>query len=105
MAVLKKGDIKSPALPKETVQVDVLGGEVVVKGLLMTERIALFQKHEGATIAQMLAMTVIDGEGKQLFNEQEWDVFGATHFAASLELFKVAKRLSGLDAEVEAKNS
>lgn len=105
MAVLKKSDIKSPALPKETVQVDALGGEVVVKGLLMTERIALFQDPSGATVARLLASTVFDGDGQQLFTEQEWDVWGATNFVASLDLFKVAKRLSGLDAEVEAKNS
>lgn len=41
MAVLKRAQVAAPTLPKETVAVDALGGEVIVRGLLLTERIAL----------------------------------------------------------------
>ena len=34
----------------------------------------------------------------------EWEEFGGQHFGECLELFKVVRRLSGLDAEVVEKN-
>jgi hypothetical protein len=105
MAVLKKSQISSPALPKETVPVAGLGGDVVVTGLTLTARLAMFSAGKGYTVSKLLSETVLDAEGNHLFTEQEWDNFGAKHFNECVELFRVVKRLSGLDAEVEAKNS
>jgi hypothetical protein len=106
MAVLKKSQISSPALPKETVPVSGLGGDVVVTGLTLAGRLGLFSAGKGGyPVSKLLSETVLDAEGSQIFTEQEWENFGAKHFKDCIELFKVVKRLSGLDAEVEAKNS
>lgn len=102
---LKKSDIKKPVLPKEAVQVDELGGEVIVRGLLLRQRLELFgNKQAEARIGQMLAATVIDAEGLPVFTADEWEEFGAVHFDACLKLFTVAQRLSGMALEVERKN-
>lgn len=109
MALLNKSQIASPVLPRETVDVPALGGEVVVRGLLFSERLALFARVDKdgkafAEIPELLALTVLDGEGAAVFTAAEWEAFGAQHMEALLGLFAVAKRLSGLDAEAAAKN-
>lgn len=109
MALISKANIAAPVLPKETVEVSALGGEVIVRGLLLSERLALFAgiREDGnafAHLPSMLAATVQDADGLQVFSEQEWEAFGAKHFEAALSLFAVARKLSGLDAEVAEKN-
>lgn len=109
MPLLKKANVTAPVLPKETVPVAALGGEVVVRGLLLSERLSLFAgiREDGKAFAHlpsMLAATVQDADGLPLFNEQEWEAFGAKHFQEALALFAVARKLSGLDAEVAEKN-
>lgn len=109
MALLKKSQITSPVLPKETVDVAELGGEVVVRGLLLSERLALYANAGGdgrvfAQIPALLAQTVVDADGETVFDAAQWEAFGARHMDAALRLFGVAKRLSGLDAEAAAKN-
>ncbi len=109
MALLKKSQIAPPVLPKETVDVPELGGEVVVRGLLFSERLALFARVDEkgkafADIPQLLAQTVIDGDGEPVFTAEQWEAFGASHMEALLRVFAVARRLSGLDAEAAAKN-
>ena len=69
---LNRSDLVKPELPRETVAVPALGGDVIVRGLLL--------------------------------GEAEWEAFGGVNFTAALELFTVARRLSGLDAEVIEKN-
>ena len=96
-------------LPKETVAVEELGGEVVVRGLLLSERLALYAgaNDEGRVFAQipaLLAQTVVDADGAAIYDAAAWEAFGAQHMDAALRLFGVAKRLSGLDAESAAKN-
>ena len=109
MGVLNKADIKRPTLPKETVDVPELGGEVVVCGLRLSERQSLFAEvgEDGknfAQIGQFLARVVVDAEGKAIFSADEWDDFGATQSKAVYRIFQVARRLSGLDAEIATKN-
>ncbi len=106
MAVLKKANIAAPVLPKETVDVPELGGEVIVRGLLLSERLALLSEAENgeAKLSSLLAATVVDADGAAVYDAQQWEEFGARHFAAALRLFAVAKRLCGLDAEVAEKN-
>lgn len=106
---LRKADIKPPVLPKETHDCAPLGGEVVVRGLLLRERLALFDDaREGGAryghLTAVLAACVIDADGKQVFTQDEWEQFGAQHMEAALALFAVAQRLSGLDVEGAKKN-
>lgn len=109
MALLNKSQIAAPVLPKETVDVPELGGEVVVRGLLFSERLALFARvGDGgkafAEIPELLALVVLDAAGETVFTSAEWEQFGARNMDALLRLFAVAKRLSGLDMEAAAKN-
>lgn len=107
--ILKKPDIKPPVLPKETIDVPELGGEIILRGLLLSERLALFADvREGGEryshIARLLAVTAIDADGHQVYTVDEWEQFGAQYFDAALRLFDVARRISGLDAEAREKN-
>ena len=109
MALLKKSDIASPVLPKETVTVAEMGGDVVVRGLLLSEKLALFSSINAdgrvfAEISTLLADTVRDADDLPVFTAAEWEAFGNRHHNAALALFAVARRLSGIDAEVDEKN-
>lgn len=108
-STVKKADIKRPVLPKEAVPVESMGGEVIVRGLLFSERMALFaEAGEGAQIMvyvpRLLAMTVIDAEAKPIFSADEWEVFGVGQEAEMLALMQVALRLSGLQGEAVKKS-
>jgi hypothetical protein len=106
MKVIKKTDVSTPMLPKETLEVPELKGSVVVCGLLLSDRLQVMRdaKNGDIKLSKLLAMTVIDADSKPLFTEEEWEIFGANNFKACLSIFNVAKRLSGFDAEVIAKN-
>lgn len=106
---LTRSQITIPEIPRETVDFPELGGEVIVRGLLLRDRLALFAtlRDDGGAyshMATLLAMTVIGDDGKPLLTDAEWEAFGATHFDAALRLFAVVKRLAGLDSETVEKN-
>lgn len=113
MAVVNRGTVEKPTLPKRTVEVPALDGEVVVRGLLLDERL-LFQQRvradrddEGGVrrhVPDLLALAVTDDEGEPLFTVDEWRVFGAKHQSQALELFSVAMEVSGFVGEDERKN-
>lgn len=111
---LDRSQITLPVLPKEAVPVEELGGEVVVRGMLLSQRLAndtlnrtLRQPREGESeeqararagsvvIPRVLSQCVVDGSDAPLMTQEEWDVFGAAHDSAVYRLFNVAMRLSG----------
>jgi len=121
MAVIKRQDVPTPVLPKETVEVEALGGEVVVRGLLLTEYLDLQasvvaaapkksldgeSERSGvhAVLPVLLAMTVLDADEKPVFTQQQWQVFGAKHANQAIALFNVAWRISGFSQADTAKN-
>ena len=106
MAVLTKDKVAAPLLPKETVTVAALNGDVIVQGLMLTPRLELVAsaKKGRVPLSALLAATVVDAKGEQLFTEDEWEVFGAKHFDESMKLYEVATRLSGLNTRLAAKN-
>ena len=116
MAVLKRGAVQAPVLPKETVEVVALGGEVVVRGLLMVEALDIRSAIQDtaatktnaeavhAVMPLMLALCVVDADGAALFTADQWQVFGAANNAAAIGLFNVAWRLSGFVQAAETKN-
>lgn len=98
-----------PDLPREDVSLPELGGDVVVQGLLLRDRMALFAGMRAddagfGSMARLLHLAVVAPDGKPLLSEAEWERFGGAHFGAALRVFTVAKRLSGLDAEDVEKN-
>jgi hypothetical protein len=117
MAVIKRQDVPDPVLPKETVEVEALGGEVVVRGLLLTEYLDLKASIAAAAkgsvadrsgvhavLPVLLAITVLDADEQPVFTQQEWQVFGAKHASQAIALFNVAWELSGFNQAAAVKN-
>lgn len=117
MSVLKRADIAPPTpLGRETVPVPELGGEVVVRGMTLTERLVVtategkVEQYEG--IAFALSRCVL-AEGDKpdeglvpLMTQDEWEAWGTDHVEAAIALFVVVKRLSLLErSDVEKKSS
>lgn len=119
--LLNRCNISKPLVRKETVDVLELGGEVVVRGTMLDERLALVFGVSPETdlpaksgdedprwkyrhIARLLAYAVVDAEGAPIFTVDEWAEFGGQHFGATLQLYSVARRVSGLDGEETKKN-
>jgi len=98
---LKRSDIPRPVRPAETVECAALGGEVIVRGLLLSERLemAVSDGPRMTRIPWMLALCVVDEDDKAVFDAAEWEAFGAQHVQACMDLFGVAQRLSGLDKD------
>jgi hypothetical protein len=107
MAVINKANIPAPMLPKEVMSVPEISkeGDVIVRGLLLTDRVRLLQKESAGSLglSVMLAATVVDENNEPIWTEQEWEAFGARHFDVALTIFYKAKELSGLDAEINKK--
>lgn len=126
MAALTRKDVKAPVLRKEAVACPSLGGDVVLRMLTLSERMALHERLRGlqpaddaeerpappadpqkryAQMAELLAVSAIDAEtGGPLMSAQEWDLFAADHTADAMALLDAAKRLSGFDSEDVRKN-
>lgn len=123
MALLQRAAVRAPALPKEAVPVDALGGDVVVTGLLLSQRLALHalnarlaeplpgedpaaaRTRAGAQlVAHTLAQCVVLDDGQPLYTAAEWEAFGAAHPGPALDLFDKARALNGMDAGAAAKN-
>lgn len=119
MAVVSRSSVAAPTLPKETVEVAALDGEVIVRGLLLTERLAVEARIVALRQAQLadsaapdvnailpvvLAICVLDADELPLWTEHQWQVFGVKHQGQALALFNVAWRLSGFAQAQDAKN-
>lgn len=123
MALLKRADVRAPVLPKETVAVEALGGDVVVAGLLLSQRLALHAlnarlsqpqpgEDEAAALtragAQMVAHTlaqcVVLEDGQHLYSVEQWEAFGASNPSAALDLFDRVRALNGMDGKGAEKN-
>lgn len=104
---LDRTAVKKPTLPKEAVEVGSLGGEVVVRGMLLSERMELFaspEEKQFERITEILAKCVLAADGKPLFTFDDWQIFGAANVEDALKLFNVARRLSGLGGAAEKKD-
>ena len=111
MAILKAGAVPAPILPQPKV-VSVPGlGDVLVRPLLLSDRLALAQDRtdrEGpaqsfAHIATLLAYAVVDEERNPLFTADEWEAWGALNLTAALALWDEAWKISGLVADIAEK--
>jgi hypothetical protein len=111
---VKKSEVQLPTLPEEVVSVPELGGDVLVRGLGLAERMALSQEFKATTgritrsfghLAPLLSASVLDADDEPLFTSAEWEAFGAKHYAAAMNLWDIAWRLSDLDGKEAEKNS
>jgi hypothetical protein len=105
MAILNAQTAQLPPLPKRTVDVPEMGGEVIVRGLLLSDRLRLAglvgAGADKEVVAQTLALTVVDEVELPIWTVAEWERFGAVHFPAALKLFKEAQELSGIGLSAE----
>ena len=94
-------------LKTETVDVPEWGGQVLVAGLTGTERDRFEQdsiqgKGKNVTMnfanmrARLVALAVVDSDGKRLFAHDDVKALGGKSAAALNRVFEVAQRLSGL---------
>lgn len=105
MAVVNKANVPPPSLPKEVVEVPELGGEVIVRGMLLGERVSFYAVTGSRRLAKLLEFCVVDNEGEPIYTEQQWDEFGSRHYTVALDLFQKVRALNGMDAEVSEKKS
>jgi hypothetical protein len=114
MAVLNKSNIVAPTLPEPQVrEVPALGGEVLVRPLMLSDRLAIHQdvRTNGgapvqfAHISALLAYAVVDANHEPIFTAEQWEAWGALHTAAALDLWDVAWAISGFDQESAEKKS
>lgn len=105
---LRRAEITIPTLPREVVPVPSLGGEVVVRGMLLSERLQWTAEYDDQSrfeqAAKALAVCVVDEDGHALLTVDEWQAHGARHMDECLQLFEVVRRFSGLGGEVEKKS-
>lgn len=107
--MLKKSAIPEPSPSKsEVVTVPELDGEVLVRGMLLKDRLELALIGGYASLSATLALCVsVDGDGSAvpLFTADEWERWGSKHYNAALKLWDIVRRLSDLDGEQAEKNS
>lgn len=124
MALLQRADVRPPVLRKETAPAPGLGGDVVVCGLLLSDRLALdgikaamaqplpgeteeqaARRAGSAIVFETLARTVvIAGDQQPVFDAAGWNLHGASHPDDVLSLYRVAWRLSGYEEAATEKN-
>jgi hypothetical protein len=110
MAIARES-IRPPVLPKQAVPVAALGGEVVVRGMVLSERLALMSAARNAEgtvnfghVCRALAVCVLAEDGEPVFTATEWETFGGANVDAALDLFAKVRELSGMDAEASKKS-
>ena len=121
--VLSRKQIKPPTLKQKVEPFPPLGGDVIVRGLLLSQRLESdsLNRHArevredeteeeararaGAQVApRVLQRCVVDEAGEPLLSALEWDVLGSSSPEDVLRLFNVAMGLSGQDSEEIEKN-
>lgn len=98
---LTRQDVPRPVIRKETVPVESLGGEVIVRQLLLTELLELGRRklEREESLLQVLCWCCIDPSGEPLFSRDEWQAWGAAHPDEAAALYNTADRLTDFDAK------
>lgn len=108
MGLLKRGEIQHSTLDQEIVAVEVLGGDVLIRGMTLRERLAFAARARAsdqvptlsddretfANVAHVLSWCVLDADREPLMTQEQWETWGSTHLGEAMRLFAAAKRLS-----------
>lgn len=109
----------APTLRQEEVVVEALGGSVIVRGLMLADRLDLWaeeQPQEGesaedavkrgkATVVErQLARMVVLEDGNPLWSAEQWKAFGQQHAEEAFRLYNLGNSFSGGDAKAIEKN-
>jgi hypothetical protein len=111
MALLDKGALlKATALPRETVYLKELGGDVIIQGMSGKQRDAweaslVTQRRNRRTVdthnvrARLVVCCLIHEDGSRMFTDDEADALGNMRVDVLDQLFDIAQRLSGVSDE------
>src|SRR5574337_1282139 len=100
MALIKKSDVQRPVVREEIVPVSGLGGDVLVRGLLLSQRLELSLRTSGQVtfeqMPQLLELCILDADGESIYTAAEWELYGAKNFADTMLLWDKSMELSGM---------
>lgn len=111
MAILTRDEIlNAPDIKTEKVEVPEWGGEVLVRALSGAERdrfeASIISAHGKKTRrdlrnirAKLVALCVVDEQGRKLFSEADIEALGKKNAAALDRVFSVAQRLSAVSED------
>jgi hypothetical protein len=111
MGFLSRSDLLAACvLPRETVKIPELNGDVIVQGMSGAQRDAWEaslvegrgkrRKMNTANIrAKLVAQCCVDGDGKRLFSDEDVEALGTARVDVLNRLFGVAQKLSGVSDE------
>jgi hypothetical protein len=111
MALNKEQILSADDMIKKTVQVSEWGGEVYVRTMTGAERdkfeSMLFDSQGNKSVtenfrAKLLAMCMVDDEGKRLFTDKEVSELGKKSSKAIGRIYEVARKLNGIGIDEEA---
>jgi hypothetical protein len=106
--MIERGAIQPIAPGEEEVQVDALGDSVLVRALVLSRSLAFTKEIRELGprhVPKLLAETVLAADGLPVYTAGEWDAFGTQHIDDTMNLYKVACRLSGLDEDEAEKKA
>jgi hypothetical protein len=120
MELLKRADLPKVELRSERVTVSSLGGDVIVRGLMLAQSLQLAhvrakaaaqaegetvddaQMRAGATYAAaVLACQVLDADDQPLMSAEQWSIWGGRHADEFQQLYDAATRANGGAGEAE----
>lgn len=113
---MKAADFKPPARPSEQFTLPD-GSEITVRALSLTQRLVVRRQVTALTdgksaeeaiefmVPRLLAIAVVDEDGKPLMTAEQWEDYGSVNPTAALQLFNKASELSGFSSEGAEKNS
>lgn len=104
--MINANDLKLPTLPREIHEFEPLGGQVVVRGITLTQRFELHERvgeNKFRIVPELLAMSVLDISDKPVMTAEQWDVLGSAEQAAVMRLYDIAKRLAGIGEDSSQK--
>lgn len=120
MDLVKRAALPQVELRTERVTVESLGGDVIVRGVMLADTLRLAQLRaraarplEGETdddaqlragaeyAAQVLALQVVDGDGEPLMPATQWSIWGGGNAGEFNRLYDAAARLRGEAGDTE----
>jgi len=109
MALLERQAVKpAPAMDSKVVSAPELGGDVMVRGMTLSQRLSLNSNESGQVtrnIPRALAYCVLADDGLPVYTEAEWETVGTENMELCIRLFTVASQLSALtEGDVEKKS-
>lgn len=105
--MLERKQIKpAPAMDSQVVPAPELGGDVMVRGMTLSQRLSLNSSTEVTkNIPRALSYCVLAEDGLPVYTEAEWETVGSGNMALCIRLFNLASQLSALtESDVEKKS-